>query len=757
MRQASWEEFFKSAGSCAEEPEVKKPAWWRKLAVFSWEELVTLVIVFIGFMTVVQSIDSADWVAEMPSLYPIALPRPGRWGSCLAQTPLQRAGRAPASALAVGAGGVAVQRRRQTWQGSVPDRVAELVRPDAALGRTPLTSGGISNDNLPFVVLVVALTFLTAYMSAWSIFRWYNAWLGLIPGGLALLTNISYLPGQKSLRADDLPVLRRSCWWRACNLLRQAREWQRERHALPGPDQPARAQRHGLGGAWAAGVRLGPAGGQRQRAAVRGCGRRSTAPVAGPFQDLGRVFSSIDSKKGGVVHQLRRDAAAAGRDHAGRRRGDARSRRRRPASCGPRATTSTRRRAGRSALERPDHAGGLAGAARRSRARRRRGASSGAPSSVQVTTSKKQGVIVSAGQPLAVNVDSRVVFGADPSDVTSVRPTAHAQQRARSTASTARVSNASVAGLRQARPTYPAWIAGLPAAAGRPAATRRATRRGRSRRAPTTPTTRRPRSSSTCAPSRSTRRSTPAPPKQATRWTTSCSTSQARLLRLSRLGDGGDAALAGHPGAHRGRLRDPAAGPACRILNVYIVAEANAFAWPEVYFPGLGWVEFNPTPSEPRDRALGSDDQDLFRGRRPDVVPEDELLPDEPVPRRAAAAPDALDALAIDGGSSLVGNHPDGHGPGVPGHRPWPAGSPSNSPGSAASAGLDYPSQIWEKTQRLARWARIPAFPQQTPREYVGAPRARACRRSKTSTTWARPTCARATAPRPSSRRSGSA
>jgi hypothetical protein len=33
--------------------------------------------------------------------------------------------------------------------------------------------------------------------------------------------------------------------------------------------------------------------------------------------------------------------------------------------------------------------------------------------------------------------------------------------------------------------------------------------------------------------------------------------------------------------------------------------------------------------------------------------------------------------------------------------------------------GLDYPSQVWEKTQRLARWARIPAYPNQTPREYI--------------------------------------
>jgi transglutaminase-like putative cysteine protease len=31
----------------------------------------------------------------------------------------------------------------------------------------------------------------------------------------------------------------------------------------------------------------------------------------------------------------------------------------------------------------------------------------------------------------------------------------------------------------------------------------------------------------------------------------------------------------------------------------YVVTEANAHAWPEVFFPGYGWVEFEPTPSLP--------------------------------------------------------------------------------------------------------------------------------------------------------------
>src|SRR5688572_32678358 len=71
MRQASWEELFKQ-GSGDEEAQ---PGFLNRLrsrfSFVSWEELVTLVIVLIGFYTVIRSIDNADWVREMPSLYGI--------------------------------------------------------------------------------------------------------------------------------------------------------------------------------------------------------------------------------------------------------------------------------------------------------------------------------------------------------------------------------------------------------------------------------------------------------------------------------------------------------------------------------------------------------------------------------------------------------------------------------------------------------------------------------------------------------------
>ncbi len=64
--------------------------------------------------------------------------------------------------------------------------------------------------------------------------------------------------------------------------------------------------------------------------------------------------------------------------------------------------------------------------------------------------------------------------------------------------------------------------------------------------------------------------------------------------------------------------------------NTHLVAERNAHAWPEVYFPGLGWVEFEPTASEdpisrPRGE-IGPDDDD--RDRIPPGGGPDDLWPE---------------------------------------------------------------------------------------------------------------------------------
>src|SRR5438477_13142090 len=39
--------------------------------------------------------------------------------------------------------------------------------------------------------------------------------------------------------------------------------------------------------------------------------------------------------------------------------------------------------------------------------------------------------------------------------------------------------------------------------------------------------------------------------------------------------------------------------PTTQVGDTFKLTQQEAFAWPEVYFPTIGWVEFNPTPSQP--------------------------------------------------------------------------------------------------------------------------------------------------------------
>jgi transglutaminase-like putative cysteine protease len=51
----------------------------------------------------------------------------------------------------------------------------------------------------------------------------------------------------------------------------------------------------------------------------------------------------------------------------------------------------------------------------------------------------------------------------------------------------------------------------------------------------------------------------------------------------------------------------------------YIVTEADAHAWPEIYFPGYGWIEFEPTGGRPPIDRPGSEEDEI-------VWPEDSEL-----------------------------------------------------------------------------------------------------------------------------------
>jgi transglutaminase-like putative cysteine protease len=78
-------------------------------------------------------------------------------------------------------------------------------------------------------------------------------------------------------------------------------------------------------------------------------------------------------------------------------------------------------------------------------------------------------------------------------------------------------------------------------------------------------------------------------------------------------------------------------------IGVFVVRERNAHAWPEVYFPDFGWVEFEPTSSEaplirPERLSAATDagddvpDRDSIPTREPEGLGDDER--DEPVQAR---------------------------------------------------------------------------------------------------------------------------
>ena len=61
----------------------------------------------------------------------------------------------------------------------------------------------------------------------------------------------------------------------------------------------------------------------------------------------------------------------------------------------------------------------------------------------------------------------------------------------------------------------------------------------------------------------------------------------------------------------------------------YTVLKKNAHAWPEVYFPGIGWVEFEPTGNQnPLSRPVAPQDLGSFTPPNADLLGE-EILPPE--------------------------------------------------------------------------------------------------------------------------------
>ncbi|MBI2165086.1 MAG: transglutaminase domain-containing protein [Chloroflexi bacterium] len=161
----------------------------RVLAKDAW---LTFLLLLSLLFIVASSIEEAHWVEAPPllstatvaALAGLLVGRSRRW------VPLAQVG-----ALILGAAVVYLHCVVLTEAGFAPEGFTELNRRVYMWWKAVL-GGGISTDLLPFALILTALTWLVSYLASWFLFRYNNFWGAVLLPGIAILTNLSYLPAE---------------------------------------------------------------------------------------------------------------------------------------------------------------------------------------------------------------------------------------------------------------------------------------------------------------------------------------------------------------------------------------------------------------------------------------------------------------------------------------------------------------------------------------------------------------------------------
>ncbi|MDE2695844.1 MAG: transglutaminase domain-containing protein [Chloroflexota bacterium] len=296
----------------------------RLVGLTYWEDLLTFVLLAASQTAFALSIANADWVDEMPDLtvaawagmlVGVVLARLHTSAGWFAYDPARSAllSRVRWSAwwlfpagLALGAA-VSVAMVMHTMELADPFAMGIEARWSELWARlkdwgAALIFGGVSSDPMPFVLLMVFVTWIVPYLAGWAVFRWRNPWLALVPAGVGILTNISYLPGQPSI-AFILFLFAAILLFTRLQLLRTIMRWQGQRAELP--QLLSIEVLHA--GAWVAVLLIlaswiVPTGGELDR--VSAGWERVTQPVTDRVDRFGQVFLGIDSKRGNLIHHF---------------------------------------------------------------------------------------------------------------------------------------------------------------------------------------------------------------------------------------------------------------------------------------------------------------------------------------------------------------------------------------------------------------------------------------------------------------------
>ena len=721
----------------------------RRFVLAYWEDILTFVLLAASQTAFALSISNANWVDEMPGLtvaawigllVGAALARMRSSAPWFAYEPIRRSALSrvnwsawwlfPAG-LAFGAI-VSVAMVMHTMEladpfttGGIDARWSELW---ARLKdwSAALIFGGVSSDPLPFVVLMVFVTWIVPYLSGWAVFRWRNPWLALVPAGVGILTNISYLPGQPSI-AFILFLFAAILLFTRLQLLRTVSRWEGQRAALP--QLLSLEVLHA--GAWVAVLLiltswLVPTGGELDR--VSAGWERLTQPVTDRADRFGQVFLGIDSKRGNLIHHFDSALPLQGRIKLEDEPMYVVSL---PSNDSLREDEFLHLRA--TAFDEYTRAGWQLSEAEREAlpGTTIRAASFGTPDTrtqlrrpvvtqIEVIQPLSDRRLLTAGDPLATDIEAEAVTGPAAVDLAALQPA----ERVRAGDSYVTVGTVSAADpeiLLEAGTDYPAWV------------------------------TERYLQLPDSLPDRVR--------ELAVEIAGDTELAYVAALRIERylrtnygfnlkvddqpprrdpvdyfLFESGEGYFDHHASAMAVMMR--ALGYPARVAvgffvgehiyddetETYVLTEEDSWTWPEVYFPGLGWVEFNPTPfratvSRPGPQAFGFEEDDplvLAEGTDELLLLESDAFGDEDDLAAPEPGEDGANAVARDFITPLL----------------WLLAVVA-----ALSAGFflvslawAYPyrrlapaTQRWAKVQRLSIFAGISPGPDRTPLESAGS------------------------------------
>jgi transglutaminase-like putative cysteine protease len=582
-----------------------------------------------------------------------------------------------------------------------------------------VTQNGISNDQLPVIVLVLVIMWLGAFASSWAIFRWRQAWLGLLPGGIVLMWNISFLPNQFSyafvvfLFGAVLLVMR-------MHVAKREQEWDGA-----GVVYPEFITLSTLNATfW---VTLGlivvvwlvPLADRSETAHQRW--DDFTAPLTRHLAPLSRVFVSVNAKKPVNIHNIKDALPFQGKIELNGN--DA-------VQVNVKLTPEMAQFLREQSFDEytrdgwkvnvtgdlPLAAGDRTLASEVDPTLDADGNPIAAPRQDVTINLKVEGGnndhLFSLGQPLSSDQASDIRVGGSLADVSSLKPSDHLSNGDEYTV-TGSVAEPSIDQLKAAGDNYPQWVKDryLSLPNGTPRRIRRKAEEVTNNA--TTPY-------DAAVAIESYLRTFPNDfniPKPAA----------GRDPVDYFLFDAQRGYFDYHASAMAVMLRE--LGIPARVATGYVVdplqrdgdsdtfrlTQRNAFAWPEVYFPGIGWVEFNPTPTQPVVNRPGapnaaSGNLNGERNINPEEPPIDlGISPDGPAPGATANA--GSSGSAIPWGPIIAF--------GIAGFIALAIGGAGKFAWEYGLAGLPRPAQLWEKTVRLATIGKAGPQPHETPREFA--------------------------------------